>query len=98
MIIKPLINKTTKKPYTNVELCKIFYDKLVAMRDGVGYNNDKAKEKAEDDFYRICGGSENANQLMPFLKQIVDEPDPDKAQKLFARALEPVTLKKGVKK
>ncbi len=90
MIIKPLINKETGKAYTNVELCKMMYEKLVAMRDGKGYNTNKAKEKAEDDFYRICGGSENANQLMPFLKQIVDEPDPDKAQKLFARALEPV--------
>lgn len=93
MIIKPLINQETKKPYTNVELCKIFYEKLVAMRDGIGYNDNKAKEQAENDFYRICGGSANANQLMPFLKQIVDEPDPDKAQKLFVRALEPVILK-----
>lgn len=94
MIIEALKNPATNKPYTNVELTKVFYKKLLAMRDGKGYTDDKAREKAEDDFYRICGGSENASQLMQFMKQIVDEPDPDKAQKLFARALEPVLTKK----
>ena len=97
MIIQPL-RKPNGDVYSNIELIKIYYEKLVAMRDGKGYNNIKAKERAEDDFYRICGGSGNADLLMRFMKQIVDEPDPDKAQKLFARALEPVTLKKGEKK
>lgn len=97
MIIKPLTKKDGTV-YNNVELIKIYYKKLVAMRDGIGYTNPKDREKAEDNFYRICGGTDNANQVMAFMKQIVDELDPDKAQKLFSRSLLPVQLKnvKGV--
>lgn len=93
MIIQPLTKKNGQ-PYTNVELTRICYKKLVDMRDGVGYNTQKDKEAAEDKFMKICGGSDNAKQIMDFMKQVVDEPDDDKAQKILARGLMPVELRK----
>ena len=92
-LLVPLANEL------EVSLDELFGNDAVSMADISGrivkfIHNTKAKERAEDEFYRICGGSGNADLLMRFMKQIVDEPDPDKAQKLFARALEPVVLKK----
>lgn len=87
MIIQPLKHKKTGQPYTNVELTKIFYDKLCNMRDGVGAVNEKQKEKMQQDFYRICNGSQDAEQTMSFMKQIVDTQDEAMAQKLFSTGL-----------
>lgn len=92
MIIEP-IRKENGEIFTNVELVKIFYDKLSALQNGDGATTEKEREKMEDSFYRICGGSENAGEVMAFMKQIVDEPDADKAQKIFARGLIPVVNK-----
>lgn len=92
MIIEPL-RKKDGTAYTNVELNKICYEELVRLRDGVGAKTDKQRQKMEDAFYRICGGSQNAEQIMAFMKQIVDEPDEEKAQKLFERGLIPVAKK-----
>lgn len=92
MIIEPMRDKDGNV-MTNVKMINIFYNKLNDMRNGVGCKTDKEKEQSEDRFYRICGGSDNAEQLMKYMKQIVDEPDEDKAQKLFARSLLPVPTK-----
>lgn len=92
MIISPMTDKNGKV-LTNVQIIKISYDKLKELRDGVGCKTEKEREINEDRFYKICGGSENANQLMAYMEQIVNEPDEDKAQKLFARSLLPVTIK-----
>lgn len=96
MIIKPIINTKTKKPFTNVELIKIFYDEFNALKNGTKCKTETERQQAEDRFIAICGGSNNANDLMAFMKQIVDKQETsgdDEAQKLFARALLPVEFK-----
>ena len=92
MIIEPMRDKNGNI-MTNVKMIKIFYNKLLDMKNGVGCKSQREKEQSEDRFYRICGGSDKAEQLMSYMKQIVDEPDEDKAQKLFARSLIPVPTK-----
>lgn len=92
MIIEPMRDKNGNV-ITNVKMIKICYKQLCDMQNGVGCKTQKEKEQSEDRFYRICGGSDNAEQLMKYMKQIVDEPDEDKAQKLFARSLLPVLTK-----
>lgn len=93
-----IINPITKKDgsiYTNVELTRVFYKELVRLRDGIGAKTQKQKEKMEDAFYSICGGSQNAEEIMAFMKQIADEPDDEKAQKLLGRGLIPVSKKQS---
>lgn len=87
MIVQPLTNKKTGQVYTNVELTKIFYDKLCKLRDGVGAETEKQKAKMQQDYYRICNGSQNAEQTMSFMKQIVDTQDEQMAQNLFGAGL-----------
>lgn len=89
MIIEPL-KKKDGAIYTNVEINNICYDELCRLRDGVGAKNEKQRQKMEDTFFRICGGSQNAEKIMAFMKQIKDEPDEEKAQNLFKRGLIPV--------
>ena len=92
MIIEPMRDKNGNV-ITNVKMIKIFYNKLLDIKNGVGCKSQREKEQSEDRFYRICGGSDKAEHLMSYMKQIVDEPDEDKAQKLFARSLIPVPTK-----
>lgn len=89
MIVEPL-KKSTGEVYTNVELVKICYDKLLDLKTGRNAKTTKEKERMEDTFYRICGGSSNANEIMSFMKQIVDTPDENEAQRIFARGLIPM--------
>ena len=89
-VIQKLKNKKTGRVYTNVELVKACYEELVKLRDGVGAKTSKDKEKMEDDFFRICGGSQNAEQTMAFMKQVYDAPTYEEAQKFIARGLIPV--------
>lgn len=93
MIIKPLADKSGNI-LTNVQIIKMCYNQLKALRDGQGCTTEKQREASEDKFYRICGGSDKASELMRYMEQIVNEPDEDKAQKLFARSLIPVVVKK----
>lgn len=100
MIIRPFVNKATNKPYTNVELIKMFYKELRNLQEGTTTKTETERQQAEDKFYAICGGSNNANDLMAFMKQIVDTQEAsgdDAAQKLFARALLPVDIKNAKK-
>lgn len=92
MIIEPL-KKKDGKIFTNVELTRIYYKKLLELKTGVNAKSEKERERMEDDFYRICGGSRNAEEIMSFMKQVVDEPDDDRAQKILARGLIPVETK-----
>lgn len=92
MIIEPMRDKNGKV-LSNVKLIHIFYDKLLDMQNGKGCKTQKEREQMEDRFYRICGGSTNADELMKYMKQIVEEPDEEKAQRLFARSLLPVEIK-----
>lgn len=89
MIIEPL-KKKNGTPYTNVEINNMCYEELVRLRDGIGAKTEKERQRMEDAFYRICGGSENAEQIMNFMKQVYDEQDEQKAQSLFERGLIPV--------
>lgn len=89
MILKPLTKKDGTV-YTNVELIKIYYDKLKSLRDGQGAKTEKERQRMEDNFYRICGGSQNAGEVMAFMEQIVNIPDEMQAQRLFERGLIPV--------
>lgn len=99
MIIEAL-RKKDGTIYTNVELIKVCYDKLNTLQNGIGAKTKKEKERMEDDFYRICGGSENADNIMAFMKQIVDKAQMDEAeaQKLLARALIPIETINNQKK
>lgn len=92
MIIEPMRDKKGNV-LTNVKMINMFYNKLLDIKNGVGCKTEKEKEKSEDRFYRICGGSERAEHLMAYMKQIVDEPDEAKAQRLFERSLLPVDVK-----
>lgn len=92
MIIEPIKDKNGNT-LTNVQIIKMCYAKLKELRDGVGCKTNKEREKNEDKFYKICGGSNNAKDVMAYMEQIVNEPDEDKAQKLFARTLIPVITK-----
>lgn len=89
MIIEPL-KKKNGEIYTNVELTKACYEKLLALKNGTYAKTEAEREKQEDAFYRICGGSRNADEIMAFMKQVADEPDEEKAQKILARGLIPV--------
>lgn len=95
MVIQPLTDKKTGKPYTNVQLIKIFRDKLRNLKDGVGAKTKKEKDRMETEFYRICGGSQNAKETMDFMDQIADMEDEQEAQRLFERALLPVESKRS---
>lgn len=89
MVIKPLTKKDGTV-YKNVELVKIYYDKLSQLKNGTGAKTPSEREKMEDNFYRICGGSKNAEEVMAFMAQIVNEPDEAAAQKLLQRGLIPI--------
>ena len=93
MIIEPIRDKKTGNVLTNVQIIKMSYEKLKELRDGVGCKTKKEREANEDKFYKICGGSTNAKNIMEYMEQIVSEPDEDKAQKLFERTLIPVLTK-----
>lgn len=93
MVIQPM-KKKDGSIFTNVELTKIFYNKLKEMRDGTKARTPEEKAKHEDAFYRICGGSQNADEIMSFMKQIVEAPDERTAQNLLARGLIPVPVNK----
>lgn len=93
MVITPL-KKKDGTVYKNVELVKIYYNKLNDLKNGAGAKNESEREKMEDTFYKICGGSDNATQLMDFMAQIVNEPDERAAQRLLERGLIPVDIKK----
>lgn len=85
MVIEPF--KINGKVPSNVELVRIFYDKLQRLRDGVGAKSSAEKRQMEDRFYSICGGSQNANEVMSFMKQVVDAPNDDIAQDYIARGI-----------
>lgn len=89
MIIEP-IKKKNGTIFTNVELTKICYEKLLALKNGTQAKTEAERERDEDAFFRICGGSKNAEEIMAFMKQIADEPDEERAQKILARGLIPV--------
>ena len=95
MIIEPL-KKKDGTIYTNVEINNMCYEMLVRLRDGVGAKTEKERAKMEDAYLHICGGSDNAEQIMGFMKQIYDETDERKAQELLARGLLPVAKNKKV--
>lgn len=92
-VIEPVRSKKTGKVLTNVQICKMTYKQLCNLRDGVGATTSSEREKMEDDFFRICGGSSRANETMDWLKQINDEPDEERAQRLIERTLLPIDLK-----
>lgn len=94
MIIKPLTKKNGEV-YTNVEINNMCYDELVKLRDGVGAKTERERKQMEDQFYRICGGSENADEIMKFMQQIKSCDNEDKAQDMFARGLIGQNVKRG---
>lgn len=90
MVIEPIINPKTKKPYTNIEITHIFYNTAKKMRDGVAGMSDEERRRQESEFYRICGGSQNAEEIMNFCEQFENIEDKAEAQRVFAMALLPV--------
>lgn len=96
MVIEPL-KKKNGKPYTNVEINNMCYEKLCRLRDGVGCKTEKEKRNSKLTFYKICGGSDNAEKVMSFMKQIHDEKDERAAQELFQDCLLPIFDIGGIK-
>lgn len=92
MVIEPL-KKEDGSIYTNVEICKAMYEGLKQLRDHKDAINDREAHRSEDAFYRICGGSSNANEIMDFLEQINEAKSYEEAQDLIARGLIPVKSK-----
>ena len=74
----------------NKELCDQAYLTLCALRDGKGAKDDVEKREMEKQFYKILNGSQNANLIMDYLKQIYDEKDTKKALALINDSLIPV--------
>lgn len=90
MIIRPLRDKKTKKPLTNVDVCKRMYKQLTDMFNGVGCETEEEKEKSRLQAIKICGGSSNYNEVSEWLKQIAEAPTAKRAQELIEQTLLPV--------
>lgn len=73
----------------NKEMCDNAYLTLCALRDGKGAKNDDEKREMQKQYYRILNGSQNAEQIMNYLKQIYDEKDTQKALRLINDSLIP---------
>lgn len=74
----------------NKEMCDRAYLTLCALRDGKGAKDEFEKREMEKQFYKILNGSQNADYIMNYLKQIYDEKDTQKALKLINDSLIPV--------
>lgn len=92
MIIKPVRDKKTKKPLTNVQVCKRMYKQLTDLYNGVGCQTEEEKDKSRVLAISLCGGSQNFDEVYGWLKQINDAPSAKKAQQLIEDTLLPVTL------
>lgn len=84
-----IINDGTHK-VNNKQMCDRMYLTLCALRDGKGAKSDIEKTEMQKRFYRILNGSQNAEQIMSYLKQIYDEKDERKALQLINDSLIPV--------
>lgn len=73
----------------NKEMCDRAYLALCALRDGKGAKNDDEKREMNKQYYKILNGSQNAEQIMAYLKQIYDEKDTQKALRLINDSLIP---------
>lgn len=87
MVIKPIRDKKTKKVLTNVEICKRVYSELSYMQNPPSNLSVQEREKLQTQFYKICGGSANATEIMDWLKQINDCTDDVYAQRLIENSL-----------
>ena len=74
----------------NKEMCDRVYLTLCALRDGKGAKNEDEKREMNKQYYKILNGSQNADQIMSYLKQIYDEKDTQKALRLINDSLIPV--------
>lgn len=91
-IIEKLKNSKTGKVYNNVELTKACYNELKRLRDGEGAKNKKEKTKMMNDFFTICGGSENSERIMNFMKAVDEAPSYEEAQEILQNGLIPVDI------
>lgn len=84
-----IINNGERKK-NNKQLCDEAYLTLCALRDGKGAKSETEKREMEKQFYKILNGSQNADQIMNYLKQIYDEKDERKALQLINDSLIPI--------
>ena len=83
-----IINNGERK-FNNKEMCDKAYLTLCALRDGKGAKNEDEKREMLKQYYKILNGSQNAEQIMSYLKQIYDEKDTQKALQLINDSLIP---------
>lgn len=86
----PIRDKKTNKVLTNVEVCRRLHKELDLLRTPNPNLTEKENSERLAAFHQICGGSDGAEQVMSFLKQIVDEPDDTKAQKIIQNYILPM--------
>jgi len=84
-----IINDGTHKK-NNKQICDEMYLTLCALRDGKGAKSDAEKTEMQKKYYRILNGSQNADAVMSYLKQIYDEKDETRALKLINDSIIPV--------
>lgn len=92
MIIRPIRDKKTKKPLSNVEVVKRTYKQISDLYNGVGCKTEEEKEKSRLQAIKICGGSANFNEVYPWLKQVAEAPSEKRAQELIEETLLPVNV------
>ena len=83
--IKPIRDKKTGEPLTNVEVVKRLYKELLELKEGDPNDNEiqRAKKRAKLD--AITGG--NTDKVLDWCKQIVECQDPTLAQQLIGTTL-----------
>ena len=74
----------------NKQICDEAYLTLCALRDGKGAKNDDEKREMQKQYYKILNGSQNAEVIMNYLKQIYDEKDERRALSLINDSIIPV--------
>lgn len=84
-----MIINNGERRFNNKEMCDKAYLTLCALRDGKGAQNDIEKREMQKQYYKILNGSQNAEQIMSYLKQIYDEKDTQKALQLINDSLIP---------
>lgn len=91
VIIKPIKDKKTKKPISNVDMCKRMYAELHALETGDPNDSEAVKTEKKVALDKITGG--NTTEVMSWLKQVAETQDERLAQQLIQSTLLPVAFK-----
>lgn len=88
VVIRPIKDKVTKKPITNVQLCKRMYKELKKLQDGKPTDSEQVKLSKRVMLDKITGN--NTTEVMAWLEKIATTEDERLAQSLIEQTLLPV--------